>query len=90
MGGGQCAPHLFKARRGDYTLLEDLLVPLLWLGISVYPVALLIYYKGWTALVIYCTLANAWQEYHKRNICSKCLNVRCALNPHFVGRSGRG
>lgn len=90
MGGGQCAQRLFKPRQGDYTLAEDLAVPALWIGVSAYPALWLLYYQRWLALVVYCALALGWQIFHKRQVCAKCLNVRCALNPRFIGRSGRG
>jgi len=89
MGGGQCAGRLFKQRAGDYTLIEDLIVPMLSSGVSAFPVLFLWYYRAWPALVVYLVAALGWQVLHKRNVCSKCLNVRCALNPRFVGRSGR-
>jgi hypothetical protein len=89
MGGGQCAKRLFAARVGDYTLAEDLIVPALWIGVSIYPVIFLIYYSDWVALVAYCLLAIGWQIIHKRHVCAKCRNVRCALNPRFVGRAAR-
>lgn len=89
MGGGQCAKRIFKRRHGDYTLLEDLIVPGLWIGVSAYPVFFLFYYKGWLSLVVYLAMALGWQIAHKRNVCSKCLNVKCALNPRFVGRTAR-
>lgn len=89
MGGGQCAKHLFKPRYGDYTFWEDLTVPVLWISISVYPPLFLFYYQGWLSLLVFCALTIGWQIFHKRNICSKCLNVKCALNPRFVGRTGR-
>lgn len=89
MGGGQCAARLFRARQGDYTLMEDLLVPALWIGVSAYPVPWLLYNRAWLFLAVYLLLAVGWQIYHKRNICSQCRNVRCALNPRFVGRTGR-
>lgn len=89
MGGGQCAKRLFKPRVGDYTLVEDMIVPGLWIGVSAYPALLLIYYRSWLAFLIYLVTALGWQIFHKRNVCSKCLNVKCALNPNFVGRKGR-
>lgn len=89
MGGGQCAKRIFKKREGDYSLFEDLIVPALWIGVSVYPAAFLFYYKSWVAFFIYIATAIGWQVFHKRNVCSKCLNVKCALNPNFVGRTGR-
>lgn len=89
MGGGQCAKRLFKPRHGDYTLFEDLIVPTLWISVSAYPALFLIYFECWLSLVAYLASALGWQVFHKRNVCSKCLNVRCALNPRFVGRTGR-
>lgn len=89
MAGGQCAQRFFKARSGDYTLGEDLVIPLLWLGVSIYPPVILFIYKSWWALVLFLVLALSWQIFHKQRICAKCLNVKCALNPRFVGRSGR-
>jgi hypothetical protein len=89
MGGGQCSRKLFKQRTGDYTLIEDLIVPALWIGVSAYPVIFLVHYRSWPALTVYLLAALGWQIFHKRNICSKCLNVKCALNPRFVGRTGR-
>jgi hypothetical protein len=89
MGGGQCAKKIFKPREGDYTLLEDLIVPALWIGVSAYPVIFLLYYKSWLTLLAFLVTTLGWQVFHKRNVCSKCLNVKCGLNPRFVGRSGR-
>lgn len=89
MGGGQCAARLFRARQGDYTLFEDLLVPALWIGVSAYPVPWLFYYQAWALLALYLLCTLSWQIFHKRSICGKCRNVRCALNPRFVGRQQR-
>jgi hypothetical protein len=89
MVGGRCAKRVFKPRQGDYTLVEDLTVPALWIVISMYPTLFLVYYQSWLPLLAYCVLAVGWQIFHKRNVCSKCLNVRCALNPRFVERTGR-
>ncbi len=89
MGGARCAEKLFKERPGDYTLVEDLIVPALWIGVSAYPAAFLFHYRNWPALVTYLLTALGWHAFHKRNVCSKCLNVKCALNPRFAGRTGR-
>lgn len=89
MGGGQCAKRIFKRREGDYTLVEDLIVPALWIGVSAYPVVFLFYYGSYVTLLVYSIAALGWHAFHKRNICSKCSNDKCALNPRFVGRTGR-
>jgi hypothetical protein len=89
MGGGSGAKLLFQARPGDYTLLDDLLIPILWIVVSAYPVYFLFRYRCWTGLVAYLIANLGFHIFHKRNICSKCLNVKCALNPRFAGRSGR-
>lgn len=89
MGGGKCAERFFSPRSGDYTLIEDLMVPALWIAVTVYPMLFLIYFRSWIALLVYSMSVGGWHILHKRNVCSKCLNVRCALNPRFVGRTGR-
>lgn len=87
MFGGQFAGRCFAHRPEDYTPFEDVIVPLLWIITSAFPAFFLIGYRAWESLLLYLTLVILWQTMHKRNICVKCKNVRCALNPRYVGRN---
>lgn len=86
MSGGQCAKKWFRFRGGNYSRFEDLAVPLLWIGVSTYPVIFFIGYQAWLPLVIFLSIMLTWQILHKRNICTQCKNIYCALNPRFVSQ----
>lgn len=85
--GGQFAGRCFANRPGDYTPFEDVIVPLLWIITSVFPVLFLVWYRAWESLLLYLALVIIWQIMHKRTICVRCLNIRCALNPRYTGRN---
>lgn len=81
MFGGKCSYLLYKKRGGNYTFFETGVVVVGWFLLTLFPLPFLLIYKLWSWLIIYLIVAVGWQVLHKKNVCDKCLNVKCSMNP---------
>ena len=80
---GRLASMLYRRRHGPYTELEKVVVPILWISVTLYPILPLAWGRTWGWLGVYLVVAAAWQALHRMGGCSRCENVLCALNPGY-------
>lgn len=80
---GRLASVLYRRRYGPYTELEKIVVPILWISLTLYPIPFLVLGRVWGWLGVYVAIAAAWQALHRLGGCAKCENILCALNPEY-------
>ena len=85
--GGQCSAALFEKREGEYTKFESTFVGMTWMITIIYPLYWLarpVYNSPQAFNIIYLITflitSVSWQVIHSKTCCTRCKNLKCALN----------